>query len=186
MKRRVRFPLLCILGAAACLCIAGEIVDLCGRQGFEFRYRTRAEAYFFRVGHYVGFARNSYPDADPLPGETEVDIGGGDVSRIEVAGSLWRHCYKYSVYSATPAGIAKPSAQYRKVVVSDVKIFALNAWLCALLLGFLPAAVLLRAGWNRFWRALAYPPGHCHTCGYDLRATPERCPECGAIPPSRA
>lgn len=43
------------------------------------------------------------------------------------------------------------------------------------------ARLLLRAV-RRNTRADAAARGQCEQCGYDLRATPERCPECGAVP----
>jgi hypothetical protein len=63
----------------------------------------------------------------------------------------------------------------------NFRIFWFPHWFPALLFAVFPAlraCSILRE--RRLHRA-----GFCHRCGYDMRATPERCPECGTAAGSR-
>ena len=76
--------------------------------------------------------------------------------------------------------IGDPTPQIGGLYEQD-RDLRLPHWVLVLLLGFLPA----RRGWkvarNRH-RAGCIERSLCPACGYDLRATPDRCPECGAVP----
>ena len=60
-----------------------------------------------------------------------------------------------------------PTARSRAIFVPH--------WAVILLLAVIPGVWLFQAArnWNR------REAGHCRKCGYDLRATPGKCPECG-------
>jgi hypothetical protein len=57
------------------------------------------------------------------------------------------------------------------------RVFTVPYWSLLLLALLFPLA----AGRRNLRGRLRARRGLCVTCGYDLRATPDRCPECGAI-----
>jgi len=73
-------------------------------------------------------------------------------------------------WSRQQANQSKSPINFGQVVLPD--------WFLVLLFLIFPSIAALRIR-RRMGLAI---PSHCYTCGYDLCATPDRCPECGKIP----
>jgi hypothetical protein len=89
-----------------------------------------------------------------------------------------------------PAQIHMPGVRFRWTHRVDRK--GLLVWTASLDASlWIPIGLLATSGGYGLWRRARRtrrPAVRCLTCGYDLRATPERCPECGTVvaPGSRA
>jgi hypothetical protein len=60
-------------------------------------------------------------------------------------------------------------------LVISFPLFSLGILIVLLCVG----GISFGRAWWQLERALKLQDGFCMNCGYDLRATPDRCPECG-------
>jgi hypothetical protein len=67
------------------------------------------------------------------------------------------------------------------LVLRDLRRVWLPCWIVLMAIGALVLLISRRAT-RVVRRRYRLTRGRCSACGYDLRATPDRCPECGTVP----
>jgi hypothetical protein len=97
----------------------------------------------------------------------------------EQPASLWGQLGFFAHHELSP----RETVRSRWTPNTRTDIVAIPLWAACALFALLPALRLSRCVWTRHRALRRHRLGLCLTCGYDLRASTDRCPECGtAIP----
>jgi hypothetical protein len=160
VKRRL-FTLLAMVSLL--LCVATLLLWLRSeRESDDFWWWTD----FHGVGIYSDGGRLSFWDATSKYKNPSVQ------HLVHMPPLVFLHPPTTGVYSKrlrTGFGSSDDGVHWRAVIVPHLVMVVITI--------LLPVQ-RVRAYWSR---RRSYCAGYCVTCGYDLRATPDRCPECGMV-----
>ena len=154
--------LLCAAVAALWVRSYGSIDGLCVESDRCFH-----EAYTWRGGLWYGTLTGSASGTPPLPSSIK-RIDYGDPQLKLLCEDIRRGWIGWVGFGATSATSGTTSTR--------VRLYVVPLWLPGVALAFPPVLGLL--GRRRHTRQNSR--GLCRSCGYDVRATPDRCPECEA------
>jgi hypothetical protein len=157
---RILFTGLTVLSLV--LCVAALVLCL--------RSDGRHEGFSYQAGHWGASLRSTN-------GALSVDYVHFDTLTRERRWSFWSN--RFTSESETKQfEMYHDSFSIRKVGHLDRVTCTVPLWLVAML----PIAPLAIVALRRRSRERRVAGSRCVACNYDLRATPDRCPECGAIP----
>jgi hypothetical protein len=149
-----------------------------------------------RVAFYADVVR--FPPTTDAAAAGDAALRGGYTGGVDARRVFRVDASRYAdnpVWSYEPRGFwnqGRPLAVHqvdRGLELWGVKGVALERWVLDLPMGCVVALFLLLPGLRLVRRAIRRRrarPGVCALCGYDLRATPQQCPECGTVRASRA
>jgi hypothetical protein len=147
--------------------------------GFDAHFITHHGLQLSCTRGQFRFTRSSdtldVPRENPITGAPSAGPDWG-TGRLGVAHVGWETPPPHSLWNRL-GFFAYDSGIVTSFSDNNERVWTVPAWLPAIAFALLPAAAVTR-GWRSRRRARA---GFCARCGYDVRATPDRCPECGTI-----
>jgi hypothetical protein len=174
-------------GVSLLACLATVVVWARGRFRAEFfgaeqRYATGSLSVYERSGLWNGSGR-VFVGSDRARSSNPPNVKA--MSRIPAVHRRWHR----SLNDAAP--FPRGSGLFLGIVNEVVVVspgaretrrgITIPHWCLVTALLLLPGAALIR----HFRRRRAHQVGFCRRCGYDLRASPDQCPECGTPAQSR-